>query len=426
MSLDHDALEPELERIATDLDGLAQFRDSAQPGWTRTVFSNAYRGSRQWTAELMRSAGMDVHSDPAGNIIGRCPGRNRELPVLMAGSHTDTVHGGGRFDGIVGVLSAIEAVRRLREGGHQLERDLVIVDFLGEEANEFGISCIGSRSIAGLLTVEHLGRADSSGTSLGSALESFGLDPERAIDNAWHQGSVHAYVELHIEQGPVLERSGTSIGVVTAIAGIERLMVSFRGRADHAGTMPMELRQDALVAAARAVLTVEREACGAPVHGVSTTGRIESRPGAFNIVPDEAQIWAEMRSVDREWLQGARRRVAETIAAEAEAQGVVTAIDWLSDQDPVAVDADVADHIAASADGLGLSWEAVPSGAGHDAAHLAHLAPMGMIFVPSVNGRSHVPEELTHLDDLGRGAHVLASVLERLDRTPTISRGVPG
>lgn len=417
--------EPNGERLAADLRELSAFSESAEPGWTRRVFTDAYRASRDWVRTRMTETGLETRIDPAGNVIGRLAGRNPSLPALMTGSHTDTVHGGGRFDGMVGVLGALEAVQLLRESGITLERDLIVVDFLGEEANPFGLSCMGSRSIAGLLTPEHLGRTDADGKTLGAAMTAFGLDPEAAVRNAWAPDSLHGYVELHIEQGPLLERNGTSIGVVTAIAGIERLLARFSGRADHAGTMPMTGRHDALAAAAEAVLTIEREACGAPIHGVSTTGRIESSPGAFNIVPDEARIWAEMRSIDVEWLHGAKRRVAEQIAAEASQRGVTTMIEWLNDQDPVAAHPAVHDRIAGAADALGYSWEAVPSGAGHDAAHLAHLAPMGMIFVPSVGGRSHVPEELTELPDIVRGAHVLIATLLDMDRADNLAAGRP-
>lgn len=412
---DLEKLRPNAERLGNDLAELSKLAESAEPGWTRRVFSEAYRVSREWVRDQMLAAGLDTYVDDAGNVVGRLPGRNCALPALMTGSHTDTVHGGGRFDGVVGVLSAIEVARRMRETGMMLERDLIVIDFLGEEANTFGISCLGSRAIAGLLTPAHLDRLDETGTRLGDAMAQFGLDPDKAVRQAWVPGSLHGYVELHIEQGPLLERVGKPIGVVTAIAGIDRLLATFTGRADHAGTMPMAGRHDALIAAAEAIITIEREACGAPIHGVSTTGRIESSPGAFNIVPDKARIWAEMRSVDSSWLHGAKRRVAETIAAEAADRGVHSLIEWLTDQDPVTADEAVQDHIANAATALGLSWEAVPSGAGHDAAHMASLAPMGMIFVPSVGGRSHVPQEFTDIGHISQGAHVLAATLAEMD-----------
>jgi N-carbamoyl-L-amino-acid hydrolase len=412
-----ESLRPNAERLAADLKALAEYTDSVAPGWTRQVFSDPYRASRQWTRHHMEEAGLETHIDAAGNIVGVLPGRNPSLPVLMTGSHTDTVHGGGRFDGMVGVLGSIELARTLRDAGLQFERDLVVVDFLGEEANPYGISCIGSRSIAGVLKPEHLDRTDHEGNKLGDVMTAFGLNPNQAISQAWKPGSIHSYVELHIEQGPLLERRGTSIGVVTAIAGIDRLMAQFHGRPDHAGTTPMDGRQDALLAAASAILTIEREACGAPIHGVSTTGRIESSPGAFNIVPDDAKIWAELRSIDPAWLGEVKMRIAQEIAEEADKRGVHTMVEWLSDQAPVQATKLVQDQIAQAADAIGLSWEAVPSGAGHDAAHIASIAPMGMIFVPSQGGRSHVPEEFTDISDISQGVHVLGAALARLDST---------
>ena len=415
------AAEPQVlasvERLQRDLDELAGLVEEGTPGWSRRVFSTAYREERELIVSKMRAAGLETRVDPAGNVVGVLRGSNPLAPPLMTGSHTDTVHAGGRFDGIVGVLGGIETARALTEAGVRLERDLIVVDFLGEEANPFGVSCLGSRSIAGLLDAAHLDRRDpDTGQRLGDAMREFGLEPERAVAQPWGNGSLHGYVELHVEQGPLLERSGSKIGVVTAIAGIERLMASFAGRADHAGTMPMAGRRDALIAAAEAILVVEREGCGAPIHGVSTTGKIESSPGSFNIVPDEATIWAEMRSVDPVWLHGAKGRVAHDIAESAAARGVDTAIEWLNDQDPVPTAQSVQDHIAGVAGGLGVDWEAIPSGAGHDAAHLAGLGPMGMIFIPSVGGRSHVPDEFTETDDVALGVNVLAQTLLRMDR----------
>lgn len=419
-------IEPDLESLNSGLAELATYTDDSYTGWTREVLSDPYRASREFIARRMALAGLDVHVDPGGNVVGRLEGRASASGIimkpLMTGSHTDTVRSGGRYDGIVGVLGAIEVVEALRRAGVELRRDLVIVDFLGEEPNEFGISCLGSRSMAGVLFPEHLSLSGTSGRTLGQALETYGVDPQATLDNAWGPDSVHAYVELHIEQGPMLERSGNQVGVVTAIAGIDRLMARFIGRADHAGATPMDSRQDALACAASAVLSVEREGCGAPVHGVATTGRIESYPGSFNVVPGEARIYAELRSTDTSWLHGAKRRVAEDIATEADRRGVSQIIEWLTDQDPVPATPALQDRIAATSSELGLSWMAVPSGAGHDAAHMVHMGPMGMIFIPSVSGRSHCPEEFTELADIGHGIRVLAATLVDLDSTEQISK----
>lgn len=423
MSADLATLAPDATRLKAELAELAAYRDSDAPGWSRPVFSEPYRAEREWIRARMTEAGLDVVVDAAGNIVGRLAGRYGASP-LITGSHTDTVRGGGRFDGIVGVLGAIEAVRRLRETGTRLRHDLVVVDFLGEEPNEFGISCVGSRAIAGVLTGKHLDRRDVSGRRLGEAIAAFGADPDAALRLGWGRHSIHSYVELHIEQGPLLERRAIPLGVVTAIAGIERLLATFTGRPDHAGTMPMSDRHDALAAAAQAVLTVERTGCGTPVHAVSTTGRIDSSPGALNIVPDQARIWAEMRSVDPEWLSGAKRDLADQIAREAAERGVDTMIEWLSSQPPVQAAPTIQDQISQSIGELGLDWISIPSGAGHDAAHMAHLGPMGMIFVPSRGGRSHVPEEWTDLGLIATGVHALTATLLRLD-SPAADKVAP-
>lgn len=421
MTADLSLVRADPARVAADLEGLSRLTDDNEPGWTRQVFSDPYRAARDHVRELMRAAGLDVQIDAAGNVVGRLAGDDSSLAPIMSGSHTDTVHAAGRFDGMVGVVGAIEVARMLREHDIRLPRDLIVVDFLGEEANSFGVSCLGSRAMSGQLTREHLDRTDGdSSARLGDVMARFGLDPSTALGCAWAGSSLHGYLELHVEQGPLLERSGNRIGVVTAIAGIERLLAAFAGRADHTGTMPMDDRRDALVAAAEAILTIEREGCGAPVHGVSTTGRITSSPGSFNIVPDRATIWAEMRSIDPHWLSGARGRIAERIAQQAAARGVEVVLEWLNHQPPVATTPDLQDLIARSADGLGLPWEAVPSGAGHDAAHMQHLGRMGMIFVPSVGGRSHVPEEFTEQSDIAVGIDVLARSLIAMAEQPAV------
>ncbi|WP_328328014.1 MULTISPECIES: M20 family metallo-hydrolase [unclassified Streptomyces] len=413
--IDLNRLAPEPDRLSRRLDELAAFHDPEHPGWSREVFSEPYRASRAWVRAQMTEAGLETVVDPAGNIIGRLPGKDPSAPALVTGSHTDTVRQGGRFDGIVGVLGGIEVAQRLRETGTRLERDLLVVDFLGEEANEFGISCIGSRSIAGILAPEHLERTDGTGTRLGDAMERFGLAPQAALSSGWRTKDVHAYVELHVEQGPLLERSGHGIGVVSAIAGIDRLLVHFAGQTGHSGTTPMEDRHDALVSAAAAVLTVERAGCGAPVHGVATLGSIDSSPRSMGVITDQARLWAEIRSIDGNWLRATQKQIVGEIAAEAQQRGVDVDFEWLTDQDPVPTHELVQDVIAEAAGGLGLGWKAVPSGAGHDAAHLARLGPMGMVFVPSAGGRSHCPEELTEVADIARGAHVLAATLVGLD-----------
>ncbi len=410
------SLTPSGSRVAAELEALSGFRDDAIAGWTREVFTDPYRESREWVQNEMRAAGLEVHVDAAGNIIGRLAGTAPGAPAIITGSHTDTVTAGGRFDGAVGVLGGIETARRLQEEGIRLTHDLIVIDFLGEEPNEFGLGCLGSRTLAGHLTSSDLDRVNGYGVSLGERYSGFGLDPGAAIAADWARNTaIHGYVELHIEQGPTLEQRGIPVGIVTAIAGIERLVTTFRGRADHAGTRDMDSRQDAMVAAAQAVLAVRREGCSAPVHGVATTTQVHSLTDSPNVIPSLVTMHSEIRSIDASWLSGTRRRLAEEIQASAQASGVDVEFDWTHDNDVVEAARDVQDIAGAAATEIGVPWMPIPSGATHDAVHMAHLTRMGMIFIPSRDGRSHCPEEWTQIEDITTGIRVLSGTILRMD-----------
>jgi N-carbamoyl-L-amino-acid hydrolase len=416
-------LAPQVARIEADITELAGLHDPDQQGWTREVFSDPYRASRQMVRAKMQDSGLDVHVDGAGNIVGVLAGRSPAAPALVTGSHTDTVTAGGRFDGVVGVMGALELVRRLRENDIELTRDLIVVDFLGEEPNDWGLSCLGSRALAGELSAGDLELADTAGRRLGDQYQKFGVDPAGLLATDWLQRkALHAYVELHVEQGPLLQRHAAQIGVVTAIAGIERVLATFVGRSDHAGTRPMDDRRDAMVAAARAVLCVQRTGCGAPVHGVATTTRLANALASSNVVPSHIEMRTEFRSIDPDWLTLTRQQIVADIADEAARDGVDVDFAWTTDSQVVQAAPLIQDVVAQAAAGLDLSWKAVPSGATHDAAHMARLCPMGMIFVPSLDGRSHCPEEWTDFADIASGVEVLAATVLALDRTQTIGR----
>jgi N-carbamoyl-L-amino-acid hydrolase len=400
-------------RIQADLDALAEFRDPDQPGWTRRVFSEPYIRSRDWVAERMRDAGLRVERDAAGNLIGTLTGTGGGAVALATGSHTDTVSGGGRFDGPVGVLGAIEVARCIGESGRPLNHDLRVIDFLGEEPNDFGISCVGSRAIGHRLTAEHLALRDPDGRSLAEALSACGGDPLRIGEAAWEKGCIKAFVELHIEQGPVLEKAGIPIGVVSGIAGIARVLVTFTGQADHAGTTPMTSRHDALAAAAEAILAVERLAHES--GGVGTAGRIEALPGALNVVPGCVDLWVEFRHTSAQWLEAAQQRFEESAVAAGARRGVDASVKTLSLTEPVVASDEVRAAMAEALAQIGLGWLSLPSGAGHDTVQMARLGPVGMLFVPSTGGRSHCPEEWTAPEQLEAGVNALVTTLLVLD-----------
>jgi N-carbamoyl-L-amino-acid hydrolase len=406
------------ERLQSDLDDLAGMTEDG-PGWTRRLFSEVEVASRPVVAAKMAAAGLEVSRDGAGNLIGRLAGTAGLRPALVTGSHTDTVTAGGRFDGVVGVVGGLEVVRLLAESGVRLAHDLWVVDFRGEEPNRHGIGYVGSRAITGTLRPAHLAERSPEGITLGDALLAGGGDPDAALRAAWAPGQVAAYLELHVEQGPHLERRGTSIGVVQAVVGIQRLSATFTGRADHAGTRPMGMRHDAGCAAAEAMVAIERMgvlgAEAADGGAVATVGALEVTPGAINVVPGLARMLAESRSTDQGWLTSFRLELEAELARAAGARGVGVEVDWLELEAPTPMAASVSSLVAGAADRLGYDRTDLASFAGHDAAQMAAIGPTGMIFVPSREGRSHCPEEWTDPGDVVAGVQVLAEALVAAD-----------
>lgn len=404
------------ERLLADLAALESIVDAGQPGWTRLALTHADVAGREWARAAMVAEGLEVRIDGAGNVIGRLAGRDPGAPAIMTGSHTDTVAGGGRFDGIVGVVAALEVVRTLRESGTTLHRDLLIVVFFSEEPNRFGLSCIGSRALMGDLSVEHLATTDARGDTFADQLVHAGVEASAALSAAIDTTSIAAFVELHIEQGPHLEAQGSDIGLVTSITGIRRFRAAFAGRRDHAGTTPMDHRRDAGCAAAGSVLAVERIASSHP-DGRGTTGHVTFTPEAVNVVTERAELWGEFRSPDMMWLDQAARTFADAAAGESSTRGVELELEWLPSESPARMRSGLLDIVGETCDALGLRRSRLYSGAEHDAAIIAKRIPTVMIFVPSHDGRSHCPEEFTAASDISNGAAVLLNTVIRIDRS---------
>lgn len=405
------------ERLWQRVQDLARFTDPGRP-WTRRAFTDLHEASRQWLEDSMRAAGLQVSRDSAGNLIGRRPGRT-DGPPLVTGSHCDTVVDGGRFDGIIGVLAGIEIAHALNDAGIQLERPLEVIDFLSEEPSDYGISCVGSRGMVGLLDADMLASARPDGETLAQGMARIGADPSRLTSSLREPGSIAAFVELHIEQGPVLETQSLPIGVVSHIVGIRRVALTVRGRPDHAGTTPMDLRQDALVGAAQLISTAHRLAvsmAGRPHYVVATVGRLDLTPNVSNAVPGCVELVLEVRSDSDEVLDGFVETVMAETTASLEALRVTVQQRELSRSSPTACDPAVMQTIEAAAQQLGYSSTVLPSGAGHDAAYMARLAPMGMVFIPCKDGRSHCPEEWIEPSQLLDGTRVLAATLLKLDQ----------
>jgi ureidoglycolate amidohydrolase len=402
--------------LASAIDRLAEFNDDPGAGGiTREVFTPTYAAGLEWVAERMRGAGMETRLDAFGNLWGRWAGSDPAAPRVVTGSHVDTTLNAGRFDGVVGVLGAIEAVRALRADGHEPRRSIEVIAFAGEEPR-FGTGCIGSRALVGALGRDDLDRlADRDGVTLAQALEQAGLDPGRVPECVLDPATVHAFVELHIEQGIVLETSGEAIGVVTAIAAPHDFRLCFRGAATHSGATPMALRRDALAGAAEAMLELERLARESPSGTtVGTVGILRLRPGAINVVPGEVELDVDVRDSDGEAREAVVDGLVAAARAIAERRGLTVDVAPIVRDTPVTCSPLIVDAAAAACEELGLTHRRMISGAYHDAMILAARVPVGMIFVPSRGGVSHHPDEYTAPEQVARGVDVLAGVLRRL------------
>jgi allantoate deiminase len=398
------------ERIWDRSEQLA--RCSEHPGkLTRVFLSKEQLEASQLVLGWMREAGMTARLDAIGNVVGRYEGERAGRPCLMLGSHLDTVRDAGKYDGMLGVVTAIECVAALHARGQRLAHAVEIVGFADEEGVRFGVTLLGSHAVAGTFDPKVLDARDRAGVSMRQALEDAGLDPDAIAAAARRRDEILAYAELHIEQGPVLEAEGLPVGVVTAINGFARYAVELTGVAGHAGTVPMNLRRDALAGAAECVLAVER-ICARVPDLVGTVGRCEVLPGAVNVIPGSAKFTLDIRSprdADRhaaveavlaECRAIAARRGLKVDAAQLMEHPTTPCAPWLMDQLTAAIAAE------------GVRPFRLPSGAGHDGMAMRAIADVGMVFVRCEKGISHNPAEAITVADAGTGARVLARFIE--------------
>jgi N-carbamoyl-L-amino-acid hydrolase len=400
------------DRLLADLAMLARIGATREGGVSRPAYSDEDLAARGVVRELMKSAGLEVRVDAGGNSFGRRRGSEPGLPPLVIGSHTDTVPDGGRFDGALGVLAAIEVARALGEGGVDLRHPLEVVDFQNEEGG-----LVGSRIVAGLVDLDSLDLVAVSGYSIRDGIARLGGNPAQLADARRDAKSAAGYLELHIEQGRILERAGTSIGVVEGLVGIQYWEVVFDGVASHAGTTPMADRHDALLAAARFVDAVNDVVTSRAGRQVGTVGRLAVFPGGANVIPGRVVLTLELRDLDPAVIASLFERVEERGQAIASGTGTRVTFTPTHRNAPSPTAPAVRRAVSEAAASLGLSTLDMVSGAGHDAQNMATLCPAGMIFVPSVNGISHSPAERTEDHDVVNGAAVLLGALVRIDET---------
>jgi beta-ureidopropionase / N-carbamoyl-L-amino-acid hydrolase len=397
-------------RLNRHLAELSRFGANPQGGVTRLAYSDADKQAREYVLGLMRDAKLTPTIDTAGNIIASRPGRDPLRKPILFGSHIDSVPEGGNYDGDVGSMGAVEVAQTLGEQGITTRHPLQVVIWQNEEGGLYG-----SRAVSGQLTPEELQNVSRSGKTIAEGITVLGGDPQRLAAARRTKGEIAGYLELHIEQGGTLERDHIDIGIVEGIVGIKQWEVTVTGFANHAGTTPMDQRHDALLAAARFVEMVNRVVTSMPGRQVGTVGRIQALPGAPNVIPGQVVCSLELRDLDA----GKVDSLYASIAAEAQRigaqNGTSFAFRLLHENAPAPSDSRMRALVAESARELGLTSRVMPSGAGHDAQAMATLAPMGMIFVPSIAGISHAPKEFSRPADITNGANVLLATLLKFD-----------
>jgi N-carbamoyl-L-amino-acid hydrolase len=399
------------QRLEQRIRELGSHGANPEGGVSRVAFSNADISGREYIKGLMQNAGLEVRVDTAGNVIGARPGSEPSLPPILFGSHIDSVPNGGNYDGDVGVIGAIEVIELLKAAGYTTRHPLEVVVFTDEEGGT-----VGSQAMAGRLPTAALDQASHSGMSVRDGIRAVGGDADKLESARRRPGEIKAFIELHIEQGGLLEASSTDIGVVEGIVGIRWWDITVEGMANHAGTTPMNERRDALLAAAELALAVNRIAATTPGRQVATVGRIRAEPGAPNVIPGRVVMSLEIRDLDATKIERVYQEIAkEAKRIEAARHTPVSFAEVQAALEPAPTEPRLRRIISEAAKALGLSHRTMPSGAGHDAQEMTHIAPTGMIFVPSVGGISHSPREFTSAADMANGVNVLLRTVLAID-----------
>ena len=402
------------DRISERLDHLASLTDPAVP-YTRRAFTERYREARGWLEHQFQQAHLTPRYDAAANLIGRREG-TQNLPTLALGSHIDTVTGGGRFDGTAGVIVGLEIAQALAEAGVTLEHPLEIIDFISEEVSDYATaSCVGSRALSNTLTAAMLAGTNPDGETLAAAIDRMGGEAANIAQTK--QFDYAGYMELHIEQGLVLESQAIPLGVVTGIVTIRRFELRILGQPDHAGTTPMALRRDALVGAAWMIRHV-RDLAAARDDVVATVGRMFNHPNGANVIPGETVLNLEIRALDESLIDQLYKQLLADAAPILAEDGLVLEHRQLSNSPGIRCAEPIQDALEHAAQKRGHASLKLPSGAGHDAMHMASICPVGMVFIRSIGGRSHTPDEKSRPEDLHAAAEVMLGALLALDKQP--------
>lgn len=403
------------ERIAENLEALKAFTATPGNGCTRLPFTKESRDAVNYLKNVMEDAGLRVWEDAAGNVFGMLKGEDENAPCVMMGSHYDSVTNGGDYDGIAGVVCAIEVARQLKEQGVRLQRNFVAAGFCDEEGLRFGTGYFGSGSMLGKRDVEYCKKfKDTAGISIYDAMKTYGLDPEKITDAAWEEGSIGQFLELHIEQGPVLDAEKVELGLVDCIVGIQRYMVTVHGRADHAGTTPMDMRLDAVDAATKVISKIGDWAREKGAGTVATTGYIKTTPGGMNIVAEKVEFTVDIRSTNNDYINDIAGKIRAALDYETTQMDGSYEMDSKLTITPVHLSEEMLQIMEDDCKEKGYSYKRLPSGAGHDALEIGQVIPTVMLFVPSKDGRSHCPVEHTEYTEFAKASVVMSGLAKKL------------
>ncbi|MDR3161749.1 MAG: M20 family metallo-hydrolase [Spirochaetaceae bacterium] len=398
------------ENLKKNLRALHQYTATPGEGTTRLPFTKEARAAANHIRSMMEEVGLEVREDEAGNIIGLLKGADPSLPALVVGSHFDTVNNGGDFDGLAGVMTGIEIARMLKR--ETLKRNFIVLGFCDEEGMRFGTGYFGSKSILGQVTQEELRHyKDKDDVSVYEAMKGYGLVPENLPRAAWDLKTIKAFVEMHIEQGPVLYQSGDELGLVECIVGIQRYIVTVRGRSDHAGTTPMDMRIDAVEAATRVISRIPDWAREKGEGTVATTGYIKVLPGGMNIVAEEVQFSVDVRSRNKASIDDIVAKIRDGLDESCKRNGATYTMDNKLTITPVNLSRDMLSRLEKFCKNRGYSYRRMISGAGHDALAIGQVLETVMVFVPSRDGRSHCPVEWTEYGDISKAVAVIYDLI---------------
>lgn len=408
-------IEKSTGRIAENLEHLKRFTATPGNGCTRLPFTKEAREAVDYLKEIMTDAGLEIWEDTAGNLFGRIKGTVAGAPCVMSGSHYDSVVNGGDFDGIGGVICSLEAARLLQESGKTFKRDFVVAAFCDEEGMRFGTGYFGSGAMLGHRDAAYTKRfKDADGIAIAEAMQAYGLDPEKVTDAKWSDGSIGHMIEAHIEQGPVLDAEKKDIGLVTGIVGIQRYMIAVHGRADHAGTTPMDMRIDAVETATKVISKIPDWAREKADGTVATVGVIHVLPSGMNIVAESCEFSVDIRSMNNDNINDIVRRIRAALDRETAAVGSSYEMDTKLVIEPVAMSEQMLKVMEDRCKAKDYDYKYLPSGAGHDSLEIGQQLPTAMVFVPSKDGRSHTPVEFSKYSDLARATDLIVALAEKL------------